>query len=170
MSGTERPVSEDDLHAYVDNLLDEARLPVVQRYLREHKQEAARVAAYRAQREALRAGLAAQAGASIPAHLSPRVILLRRRSERRLMWRAAAAVVLAFGLGGGGGWFLHWAVTPPPTDLNVLVREAVANHIVYTADRRRPTELGPDQKDDLARWVSNRLNHKVAPPDLTDSG
>ena len=42
--------------------------------------------------------------------------------------------------------------------------------MVYTADKRRPTELGADQRDDLARWVSNRLNHKVAPPDLTADG
>jgi RNA polymerase sigma factor (sigma-70 family) len=27
-----------------------------------------------------------------------------------------------------------------------------------------------DQRDDLARWVSNRLNHKVTPPDLAADG
>jgi anti-sigma factor RsiW len=41
---------------------------------------------------------------------------------------------------------------------------------VYSADRRRPTELGAEQRDDLARWVSNRLNHRVAPPDLEPAG
>jgi len=170
MSGSERPVSEDDLHAYVDNLLDEVRLPVVQRYLREHPDQAARVTAYRAQREALRASLAPHAAEPPPARLSPHVLMVRRQTERRLIWRAAAAVVLALGLGGGGGWFLHGVLVPPPTQIGALAREAVANHVVYTADRRRPTELGPDQRDDLARWVSNRLNHKVAPPDLSDSG
>ena len=35
---------------------------------------------------------------------------------------------------------------------------------------RRPTELGAQQRDDLARWVSNRLNHQVAPPDLSADG
>ena len=42
--------------------------------------------------------------------------------------------------------------------------------MVYTADRRRPTELGAQQRDDLARWVSTRLNHQVAPPDLSADG
>ena len=54
--------------------------------------------------------------------------------------------------------------------ITLLSEQAVANHMVYTADKRRPTELGADQRDDLARWVSNRLNHKVAPPDLTADG
>ncbi|MBN8899927.1 MAG: hypothetical protein J0H57_02755, partial [Rhodospirillales bacterium] len=31
-------------------------------------------------------------------------------------------------------------------------------------------ELGADQRDDLARWVSNRMNHPVAPPDLAAEG
>ena len=51
-----------------------------------------------------------------------------------------------------------------------MAQQAVANHVVYTADLRRPTELGAQQRDDLARWVSNRLNHQVAPPDLSADG
>jgi anti-sigma factor RsiW len=54
--------------------------------------------------------------------------------------------------------------------ITLLAQQAVANHVVYTADRRRPTELGAQQRDDLARWVSNRLNHQVAPPDLSADG
>jgi anti-sigma factor RsiW len=170
MSGTDRPVSEEDLHAYVDNLLAPEREPIVLRYLRENLAEAERIAAYRAQREMLRAALAPHAGGALPPHLNPHVLIARHQGERRMRWRAAAMVVLAFGLGGGGGWFLRESVTPPPTAISGLVRDAVANHVVYTADRRRPTELGADQRDDLARWVSNRINYKVAPPDLTDSG
>ena len=90
--------------------------------------------------------------------------------RRRLPWRAAAAVLLAFGLGGAGGWFLHGGQQPPTAAITLLAQQAVANHVVYTADRRRPTELGAQQRDDLARWVSNRLNHQVAPPDLSADG
>src|SRR6185437_8996233 len=60
---------------------------------------------------------------------------------------------------------------PPGTAaITLLAQQAVANHVVYTADRRRPTELGAEQRDDLARWVSNRLNHAVAPPDMASTG
>ena len=62
------------------------------------------------------------------------------------------------------------AFTPQTGAITLLAQEAVANHVVYTADKRRPTELGAQQRDDLARWVSNRLNHQVAPPDLSADG
>ena len=58
----------------------------------------------------------------------------------------------------------------PQRTLPLLTQDAVANHMVYSADKRRPTELGATQRDDLARWVSNRLNHPVAPPDLSAEG
>jgi anti-sigma factor RsiW len=93
-----------------------------------------------------------------------------RRLRRRTIWQIAAAAVLSLGLGGTGGWMLHRALVHSPSSMTVLMREAVANHVVYTADRRRPTELGADQRDDLAHWVSNRLNHPVAPPDLSSAG
>lgn len=164
------PVSDDDLHAYVDNLLDPDRREVVEHYLRDHPIEAERVAAYIDQRSALRRALAEHARGPIPARLDPRLLHAQREWRRRIIWRSAAAIVLALGLGGGGGWAARGWFVPNQNDIAALVREAVANHVVYTADRRRPTELGAEQRDDLARWVSNRINHKVAPPDLADSG
>ena len=163
-------VSEDDLHAFVDNQLDADRRPVVMCHLQENADAAARVAAYAEQREALRAAFAAKAAEAVPTSLNVRWLQRQRQDNRRIMWRAAAAVVLAFGLGGGGGWFLRLSVAPSPNSITILVQEAVANHVVYTADRRRPTELGAEQRDDLARWVSNRINRTVAPPDLSDTG
>src|SRR4029077_14564414 len=66
--------------------------------------------------------------------------------------------------------FLHGGQPTQAGTMTLLAQQAVANHVVYTADRRRPTELGALQRDDLARWVSNRLNHQVAPPDLSADG
>jgi anti-sigma factor RsiW len=170
MSGEPRGITEDDLHGFVDNQLPPDRRGEVQRHLDTNPEAAVRVAAYVAQRAALRAALAGATGGPVPAWLDPRLLLRQRQWRRRMAWRAAAAVVLALGLGGGGGWLLRGAFAPSQHDIAALVREAVANHVVYAADRRRPTELGADQRDDLARWVSNRINHKVAPPDLSDSG
>lgn len=163
------PISEDDLHAFVDDQLTAERREHVVRHLREHPDDSARVSSYIALRGALRAALAEQVDGPIPSRLNPHVIAHQIRS-RRTIWSAAAAVVLAFGLGGGGGWYLRASITPKPSSMAMLLQEAVANHIVYTADRRRPTELGPDQRDDLARWVSNRMNRQVAPPDLSSAG
>ncbi len=80
-------------------------------------------------------------------------------------------MLFAFGLGGAGGWFLDTGLHPSGNAaITLLAQQAVSNHVVYTADRRRPTELGAQQRDDLARWVSNRLNHQVEPPDLSADG
>ena len=169
MSDSGRPVVEDDLHAYIDRLLDADRIPAVERHLRDNAEAAAMVAAYAAQRDALRAALAEVADEPVPARLNPYAIRAAI-AARRSMWRAAAMVLLAFGLGGGGGWMLHDRIDRPPTTITLLTNEAFANHAVFTADRRRPTELGAEQREDLARWVSNRINHPVAPPDLSVAG
>ncbi len=169
MSDLEHTVSEDELHAYIDRQLDPRRLAAVERHLRDNPDDAAMVAAYLSQRDALRAALAGVAGEPVPARLNPYAIQ-QSNTSRRYIWRAAAAVVLAFGVGGGGGWVLHDRVIPPSTTITLLTEEAFANHAVFTADRRRPTELGAEQREDLAKWVSNRINRPVVPPDLSVAG
>ena len=62
------------------------------------------------------------------------------------------------------------ASRPSQPRSTLLAQQAVANHVVYTADLRRPTELGAQQRDDLARWVSNRLNHRWRRPTCQPSG
>jgi len=171
MSDPPRPVAEEELHAHVDDQLDADRETAVLRYLQEHPDIARRVAQWRSQREGLRAAFAGIAGEPVPPRLRLERLVREARQPRRRPWLAAATVLLTFGLGGAGGWFLHGGLLPPATSsITLLTQEAVANHIVYTADRRRPTELGAEQRDDLARWVSNRLNHPVAPPDLASDG
>jgi anti-sigma factor RsiW len=169
------PVSNDDLHAYVDGQLPPERRRAVEQQLRAQPEAAAQGAAYAAQREALRAGLAPIAAEPVPPRLDLRNLLAERlvaerRGAPRSVWRAAAAALLAFAFGGAGGWVLHGRFGTAPNDLTLLAREAIANHMVYAADRKRPTELGAEQRDDLARWVSNRLGHVVAPPDMSATG
>jgi anti-sigma factor RsiW len=170
MTQPERPVTEDDLHAYVDQRLDAHRRAAVADHLAADPEAATRVAAYAAQRAGLRAALAGRAAEPVPARLDLGVILRQRQQQRRAWWRVAAAAVLALGVGGSAGWIGHAVLRSRPTVLTVLMQEAVANHVVYSSDRRRPTELGADQRDDLARWVSNRLHLPVTPPDLTADG
>lgn len=170
MAEPPRPVTEEDLHAYVDGLLPPDRQAEVAHYLDQQPDLADRVAAYTAQREGLRSALAPLAAEPIPPHLDLQFLVQQRLSERHGAWRAAAAVLLAFLVGGAGGWALHGRIGMEPSALTELAQDAVANHVVYTADRRRPTELGAEQRQDLARWVSNRLNHVVAPPDMSDEG
>jgi anti-sigma factor RsiW len=144
---------------------------MVARYLEERPATAERIGSYVAQREALRSALAWRAAEPIPPSLNVARLLEAGLARRRAPWRVAAAVLLALGLGGSGGWFLRAAVGPSVSSgLTELAREAVASHLVYAADLRRPVELWAAQRDDLARWLSNRLNRPVAPPDLSAVG
>ncbi|MGH7154229.1 MAG: anti-sigma factor family protein, partial [Acetobacteraceae bacterium] len=59
MSAPEPAVREEELHAYVDGQLPSARLPAVMRHLDASPADAARVARYGEQRQALRAAFAA---------------------------------------------------------------------------------------------------------------
>jgi anti-sigma factor RsiW len=80
-------------------------------------------------------------------------------------------VVICLGLGAAVGWYGEAFLSPSrPSGLAELVREAVASYVVFAADQRRPVELWSTQRDDLARWLSNRLNRPIAPPDLAPVG
>jgi anti-sigma factor RsiW len=162
-----RPLAEEDLHAYVDGFLDAECRAAVERYLQAHPDAAERVAAYGAQRRELREALAGPAQEPIPPRLNLARLVEARLTRRHTPWRAAAAVVLAVGLGGAGGW---WAGSRPPAGIAALAGEAVASYAVYAVDKHRPVEIWAAQRDDLTRWVSNRLNRPVTAPDLSAAG
>jgi anti-sigma factor RsiW len=167
MTGPGCPISEEDLHAYVDGFLDDEHRAAVERYLQVQPETAERVAAYVAQRQELRAALSAGAREPIPPQLNLARLVEERLRRRRAPWRAVAAVLLALGLGAGGGWL---AGRRPPGGIAALAQEAAASYGVYLSDRRRPVEVWATQRDDLARWLSNRLNRPVSPPDLSNAG
>jgi anti-sigma factor RsiW len=83
-------------------------------------------------------------------------------------------VALAFAAGGAGGWLLGGQSGPRPgttaSALAVLQQQALSSYAVYAPDQRRPIELEANRRDDLARWLSHRLNRPVAPPDLAALG
>ena len=70
MTENGRPITEEDLHAYVDGFLQDERRIVVGRYLREHREVAERVAAYGEQREELRAAFQSRASEPLPPSLN----------------------------------------------------------------------------------------------------
>lgn len=165
----DRPISEDDLHAFLDGVLEESRRDAVRRYLDTHPEAQGRFAAYLEQGEALRDALAPLADQPVPAELNLKAIAERRRntlSGRRQI--AAAAAILC--IGGLSGWLGREAVSPPSRGIQALGREAADNYMVYASDTLRPVELASDQRATLTRWVSERLDTPVQPPDLQSAG
>src|SRR5689334_19993752 len=101
MTNPQRPISEDDLHAFVDERLTEPSRGTVARYLENNPVAARRVVAYQVQRQALREAFASSGDQSLPSKLDLQHILASRlRSRPTATWRIAAAVALALGVGG----------------------------------------------------------------------
>lgn len=164
-----RPISEDDLHAFLDGALDEGRRDAVRRYLERHPEAQRRIADYKEQAEALRAAFATIADQPVPAELSLKSLVERRRKTlARTRQIAAAAAILS--IGGLSGWFGREAASPSTRGIQALSREAVDNYEVYASDALRPVELAPPQSSTLIRWVSERLDTPVQAPNLQTAG
>ena len=191
-----RPITEADLHAYVDQALDAPRRAEVQAYLDQHPEIARRVAAEARQRGDLRAAFAAIAEEPVPATLSLAQLIDRRSRivgggdpdgaaggaggnaprgidghyrPRRPAWQLAIAAVVLVGLGGLGGWAARGA-TRPGNGIAALAQEATDSYRVYAPDRVHPVELRAVDQGALIAWVSDRLAHPVSVPDLTKAG
>jgi anti-sigma factor RsiW len=165
-----RPITEDDLHALVDEALDAARQAEVEAYLAQQPAVAARVEAYRRQRTALRDALAPVAAEPVPAELNLARLIEARRQPRQARWHVAAAVTLALGLGGGSGWWLHGRLSPAPIGIAALAQQAADSYAVFAPDRARPVELRAGDSTALVAWASERLGRPVRVPDLSGAG
>ncbi|HVJ52816.1 MAG TPA: anti-sigma factor [Aliidongia sp.] len=169
---SDRPITDEDLQAHIDNRLDQARQAEVSDYLDRHPEMANRISGYATQRDALRAALVPIAEEPIPPELNlARLIEARRRSQGwRTGWRSAAAAVLILVLGGAGGWSLHGASMPAPSGVTALALEAADSYSVYAPDHIHPVEFRAGDQKELVSWLSSRLERPVAVPDLTASG
>lgn len=163
-----RPITEDDLHAYVDRVLEPERQAEVAAYLEEHPDVAGRISAFSDQRNLLRAALAPIADEPLP----PQLNLSRMIESRRRRWPAwwAIAAMLMLSLGGVGGWVMRGSLQASPVGIAALAQEAADSYKVYAPDRVRPVEMRATDSTQLVQWVSNRLKQPVKLPDLTGSG
>lgn len=159
---TRQPVTEADLHAYVDGVLPEARRGEVEAYLAIQPDDAQRVQAWRAQNQALHEWFDPVLDESVPARLG------RVPRARRLM--RYAAVIAWIGLGGLAGWHLHAYNTVKSADAAGFARQAAIAHVVYSPEVRHPVEVGADQEAHLVRWLSKRLGASLKIPHLSAIG
>jgi len=171
---TPRPVTEDELHAYVDNALDAFRRSEVEAWLAENPEAARRVDGFIAQRALLRGVLGPIAEEEVPEQLQPEAMLARLTAPQPVVasrwapWQAAAAVLLLLA-GGAMGWFGH-AMTERPATGASIAEEALASLDVYGSDAVRPVEISATNRADLLKWLSKRLGQPVSAPDLSASG
>jgi anti-sigma factor RsiW len=161
------PVTEDELHAYVDGELPEDRREAVSNWLATHADAAEQIAVWRAQSEAIQARFGAIALEPVPERLKIDNVLRRDRSWSGM---AAAAAVAAFLIGGGVGWFAHGATASTPSPFERLAGEALQAHKLYTLEVRHPVEVGGDERPHMTQWLSRRVGYELPIPELESIG
>ena len=166
MTDRDAPVTEAELHAFVDGELPADRRAAVEAWLAAHAEDAARVAVWRAQGDAIRARYGAVADEPVPARFD---LDRLARGERKWTRLAAAAAVLAFLVGGGAGWLGRgfWEGTP---SAKAVTAEAVDAHRLYVVEVRHPVEVPGSDATHLSQWLSRRVGYALRAPDLDAIG
>jgi anti-sigma factor RsiW len=172
----QHPITEADLHAYIDGILTPSRHAEIELYLSQQPEEAERLQTYQHQKGKLRALFDPVMDEPIPPSIPDR--------PPRQGWSAqrfAAGLAIAV-VSGAGGWLLHGQASSDLLTQSVtaqqgadntvpaLAHEAAIAHVVYSPDVRHPVEVGADQEDHLIAWLSKRLGTPIRPPKLAKLG
>src|SRR4051812_23290394 len=166
MTNPKIPVTEDELHAYVDNELPAERRGDVEAWLATHPDDAERVQAWRAMADALHARYDGVADEAVPKRLE---IEQLTRQPRKWLVGAIAATLLAFVAGGAAGWMAHGASASPSAFQN-LTLDALDAHKLYVVEVRHPVEVPGSERTHLQQWLSKRCGYSVKAPELDGTG
>jgi anti-sigma factor RsiW len=158
-----RPISEDDVHAYADGQLDLAQTTQVETWLASYPEYREKVSEWRAQSAQLHGTYDVVLNEPIPPRLMP--------PANQSVWFAARrfAAVAWLILGTAIGFFLRGEIVSAPVTAS-LPRLAAVAHAVYAPEVRHPVEVGADQEAHLIAWLSKRLGTPLKPPRLDEVG
>lgn len=167
MTMDSHPITEADLHAYVDDQLDAARRALVERWLAEHPEDAERVQAWRHIALNLHAALDPIAREPIP----PALALAARGRRSRVLWPNVALAASFAVLGSCIGWIAHaWLDHARYAPATLLSQRAAIAHAVYVPEVKHPVEVGADQQAHLVAWLSKRVGEPLKVPVLEPAG
>ena len=159
--------SNELLHAYLDQQLDEPTRLAVEAYLASHPDTAAQVAGWRQDAQHLRAALANLEHLPGNPRLDPQAIRQRRRHGQRRLLATAAALILAVGIGGVGGWQARsqnlLAANPP-------MQDALEAHRLFALGPNQAVDLQPRDTAALQGWLDQHFQHASRLPDMQAYG
>ena len=171
MIDRDSPVTEEELHAFVDGELPEDRVQAVTSWLADHADQAALVAAWRAQADSIRARYGTAANEPVPERLKlDQVMKGDRASNRSWAAIASAAALIAFMIGGGVGWVARGAAAVAPSDFETFTAEALDAYKLYVVEVRHPVEVPGNERPHMTQWLSKRLGTELRIPDLQSIG
>jgi anti-sigma factor RsiW len=175
MTDRETPVTEDELHAYVDGELPADRREAVGAWLAGNPEHASLVAAWRTQADSIRARYGDVINEPVPERLQLDQIIKNDITYGRTRGRtwaamAAAAVFVAFIAGGGAGWYARTATAVASPMFDKFTAEALDAYRLYVVEVRHPVEVPGSELAHLKQWLSRRVGHELNIPDLQSMG
>ncbi|MBR0694223.1 anti-sigma factor [Bradyrhizobium lablabi] len=162
MTDPKIPVTEDELHAYIDNELPPERRGDVEAWLAAHPDEAARVRSWRAMADVLHARYDSVLDEAVPRRLEIERLV---RQPRRWLYGAVAATLAAFVAGGGIGWIARGAAAAPSVSQSFTL-DALDAHRLYVVEVRHPVEVPGSERAHLQQWLTKRCGWDVRAPEL----
>src|SRR5262249_53824742 len=168
MTHHEPPVTDDELHAYVDGVLPADRVSVVEDYIARHPETAAHVAAWRAQASMIHSRWGKVADEETPERLR----LDRLTAPPRASFAKFAAIIAAsFVIGAAAGWLGRDLLLGDRDGeiARALADAAIEAHRIYVAEVRHPIEVRADEAH-LVPWLSRRVGQQLKAPDLAPEG
>lgn len=166
------PITEADVHAYVDGKLAPARVPAIEAAAAQDPALASRIATAQRHNAQLRDAFDSWLDEPVPELLIAATAAPVGKSMFGIgnMARAAFAAAAVLVLGVGIGWYgrditLQRAGTP-----TTFTRSAALTHALYASDVNRPVEIWAVEETRLVRWLSRRLGFAVHAPDLNGVG
>ncbi len=177
-----KPLTETEIHAFVDDQLSAATRADVQRRLAQNPDRLAEVLKWQQQRDALR-GLHLQVlDEACPAPMiSAAHQALASQQDLNQWWRwggMAASLLLAFGVGwfSNAGWRAQWQSQASSGTLvstrlaQDFARQASYAHGVYSPEIRHPVEVTAADQEHLVQWLSKRVGKPLRVPNLAALG
>ena len=159
-------IAEAEVHAYVDDELEDERRLAVKDWLAAHPEDAARVADYRLLGEKWREAYAPVLCEPVP----PTLLAALHEAPHRTalyLWPAAAALVLLVAL---AAWTLVEPHRLPGSAAGEMVERAATAHAVFASEVRHPVESSAGSDQQLLAWLSQRLHMEVRSPNLETAG
>lgn len=186
------PVTEADLHAFLDEEIGGERRAKVAEHLEQTSLDAALLDTWRAQNEALRGAFGRIAREAVPLSLSlsqpltaratavpisTRRLDLARTARQRKVAIVSAVAFLAGSIAAATGAIVvqHLpGLFRPDASISAsigrrIATRAAAMYRTFANDRTRPVEVVAAQKPELGRWFSERTGLSLI-PDFTSEG
>ncbi|SAL58664.1 anti-sigma factor family protein [Caballeronia humi] len=192
MNEQHTPISEEEIHAYVDGALAEHRRAELDRLLETDNALASRISDYFALNNMLHDRYDRVLLEPVPQRLMPPEPAPAPAPVAKKSWLSAAnwpqfaglaaALVVGIGIGVGGmtsqparDMLLTSAGDMPARHVSASKEESFARqsaiaYVTYAPMVTRPVEVGADHEQELVKWLSSRLGTDVHAPILTRVG